>query len=351
MKKGVYKITILLIAIIIWFHIGNSASALSIEDVTNRLYEELVIQGKNSSEVKTTQDFSVSEISKALKERDDPNNFHDGMAITTRGPYYSINKELLIYKNGKRENKYTVELTNAYDIFEAEKVAKEAAREILTETGKDASDRIKLYALSDYVRQHLKYSKEQAKMTNSFLDEISEYREENLSKDEKPEFPSGVQNGIEALTSRNNGTICSGFAAVTCLIASEMGMDCKVVANKTHAYNMFRLDDDDKYIEWDLTGSRYGAVSHAEKIISGNLYKNSYNPSIYRNSLEVEWLPQFLYYISKMKFRSVGDLIDVLSAFPITLSGLVIAIRIGLPAIEAFKIKQRKNRRRSLYHA
>ncbi len=222
MKDAIKTLLLISIVIVVWASIGDKAYAKTEEEVVDSLYEQLVVEGKNAAKVVTPCCYDMDEIFADLLKRDDPNTIHDGTILSVRGPSMSIMPNYIPVIE-KRDHSYRITIFNGYDLAEADKVVEKAANEILRGLPPGASDQEKLYALSDYIRMHLYYDHRQ--------------RHDYTGADKVER-----KNAIQALMSDDPGTICTGFAAATCLIGQKMGIDIKVTVNEVHAYNMVRFN-------------------------------------------------------------------------------------------------------------
>lgn len=212
---------------------GSNVKVASASDpartVAEAWYEQLVTEGKNEATFKFDEFIQVDleDIARELLSIDSPDTLFDGDTLFKRGE----SRRLYLNSNGE----YGFKIDNGYDVTEADELTTKWANEILEKTGKNASDREKIYAMCDLVNSIYSYDheSEKTKDTDNFV----------------------------AAYYGNRKIRCEQFSTVAYLIANKLGVDCKIKVSTNHAYNIVRLDNEEDYTILDLTSNRYGFVS------------------------------------------------------------------------------------------
>lgn len=240
-KKFITKTTLgilMLIFIINLKPIGKVYAEESHTQIVNSLYEQLVIEGKNTATF-TGKDYDedwksyVYEILKELCLIDNENTPFDGTALLGRG-----DSEISV-----KGNQYTISFNSAYDINEAQKVIDEIiSTELSNKITTTTSDKEIMYIICDYI-------------TNNFSYDHETYNKRVSS----PEYVDS-QNFVDAYYG-NHKLICTGFSNLTYLLATELGVKCQLVTTDNHMYTLAQTGNNGEYIAYDLTIGKYAGVS------------------------------------------------------------------------------------------
>ena len=251
MKKRTYKIIVSAIGLstavmisspITAFASGTISPTASASDPAAKIaeswYEQLVTEGKNEAAFKPDKQLGVQfkDVYRQLLLMDSPDTLFDGEALDLRG---SVEFE---FDNGV----YKIAFPNGYDVAEADRLTTEWADEILKKAGENATDREKMYVVSDYVSSIYTYAYE--------------------------DYEAGIYNDFVSEYYDDKKIMCGQFSTVTYLIANKLGIDCHIMVSLEHAYNIVRLDDDLNYVIFDLTGGRYGFVDSSAEVYNPGLY-------------------------------------------------------------------------------
>ena len=239
-KKFITKITLSILMPIFIINlkpIGKVYAEESHAQIVDSLYEQLVIEGKNTATF-TGKDYDedwksyVYEIIRELCMIDNEDTPYDGTALLGRGDS----------KISAKGNQYTISFNSAYDINEAQKVIDEIISTELSDKITDTtSNKEIMYIVCDYI-------------TNNFSYDYETYKKRINST----EYVNS-QNFIDAYYG-NHKLICTGFSNLAYLLATELGVKCQLVTTDDHMFTLAQTGDNGEYIAYDLTLGRYAGV-------------------------------------------------------------------------------------------
>lgn len=335
MKKAAFTTTTLLAGLSTGIAIGASSTIITASasdparTIAESWYEQLVTEGKNEATFKFDEFIKVEfdDIFRELLMIDSPDTLFDGAALPLRG-----GTELSL-DNGE----YSIRIKNGYDVAEADRLTTTWAKEVEEKAGKEATDREKIYVMSDLITSIFSYALEgdENEIYNNF---VSEYNDDRKIR-------------------------CEQFSTIAYLVANKLGIDCEIMCSSTHAYNIVRLDNDDEYTILDLTRDRYGLIDYRTKTQDPGIYDETDAPNeLNAVAIEVtnkdkkanlagenESLKQFFYYLThgysmdktEWEIAIIGNITEALRI-------LLIMIIVIAGWTIAMEITKKRNRRRTL---
>ena len=239
------------LALLIWNICGIRAEAGEREAALQSIYEQIITDRENTATVEYSGDIiPIDEIQLYFNDMDKPEDLFDGKVACERGHYHSV----------KKGNRYTLEIQDAYNVDEADALTDMMAEEISSKLDSNASDRMKMAAICDYLTETFSYNKD-----------LGTAIDNNIT--------SKHHNFVDAYNG-DRKLLCGDFAQLTYLIANKMGINCGIVYGVDHVYNIVKFADADHYIGYDLASdSRYAQITlvdylandiyHLEKVQAG----------------------------------------------------------------------------------
>lgn len=217
------------------------------------LHRQITVQDHPTGSVYVDNGIAKEDVLAALTAIDDMDNLYDGAMSIYRTPQFTI----LLTENGNLQ----IELKQHYSIKESEQTLDEMVSEIDKTLPENASQKEKLNAIISFISKNFKYDYDSKKTQGK------------------------SQNYIQAY--HGNGRIlCDQYAAVTYLLCSRYGIDCRIVEGHDHLFNAIRLNGQNEYTAYDLTKtSQYmpAKVGYVDQIL--DLYKVSEKSDKYEKAV------------------------------------------------------------------
>ena len=236
-RANITSIICILASITMWNLCGIHAEAGVAEKALESFYRQIVTERKNIATVNYDGDMiSIDDIQLYINSKDDPENLFDGKVACERGKYHSE----------KRGATHTLTIIGGYDVEEADRLTDEMVKEISRNLEANASDRMKMAAISDYISETYNYDHETADRIETNVDGAT------------------TTNFVDAYYGNKN-IVCGDFASLTYILANKMGIDCEMIYGVDHVYNMVKFSDSVSYIGYDLSSdTRYAQITLAD---------------------------------------------------------------------------------------
>lgn len=193
------------------------------KDAALELYNQLVTQDKATATTYINEGVKTEEVIAELVNMDSEDNPYDGPLATAKG----ISGNIKTYESGKME----VTVNNPFKRADAEKLLDVMVSEIDKTLPAEATQKDKLDGIIKYIGSTFKYGKADDEEANK-------------------------QNFVEAYNG-NGKIVCDQYSALTYLLCYRYGIDCRIMRGTKHAFNLIRLDGEDKYTAYDLTMTSY----------------------------------------------------------------------------------------------